>query len=307
MGKLAFVFPGQGAQQPGMGEGLYRASPTARRMMDQAETMMPGLLEVCFRGPMETLTRTDWAQPALYMLETALAQSAFEMGLAPEALAGFSLGEWSACQAGGMVGFEQGFALVKQRGSLMQALAENSPGSMAAVLRLDDAEVRRLAESQPDVWAVNFNAPGQTVVAGSLPGLALFEAHVREMGGRMMRLQVAGAFHSPLMAPASDRMAALLEEEDIRNPSVPVISNLTARPYQAGSARDWLARQLSSPVQWVDSVRHLAQQGFDTFLELGPGKVLSGLIKKILPEATTLQAEDLEGLENAARQLKETA
>ena len=287
MGKLAFVFPGQGAQQPGMGEGLYRASPTARRMMDQAETMMPGLLEVCFRGPMETLTRTDWAQPALYMLETALAQSAFERGLAPEALAGF--------------------ALVKQRGSLMQALAEESPGSMAAVLRLDDAEVRRLAESQPDVWAVNFNAPGQTVVAGSLPGLALFEAHVREMGGRMMRLQVAGAFHSPLMASASDKLAALLEKEDIKNPSVPVISNLTARPYQAGSARDWLARQLSSPVQWVDSVRHLAQQGFDTFLELGPGKVLSGLIKKILPEATTLQAEDLEGLENAARQLKETA
>ncbi len=220
--------------------------------MDQAEAMMSGLLEVCFRGPMETLTRTDWAQPALYM-RAALVQSAFEMGLAREALAGFSLGEWSACQAGSMVGFEQGFALVKQRGSLMQALAEESPGSMAAVLRLDDAEVRRLAESQPDVWAVNFNAPGQTVVAGSLPGLALFEAHVREMGGRMMRLQVAGAFHSPLMAPASDRMAALLEE-GYRNPSVPVISNLTARSYQAGSARDWLARQLSSPCSgWTAS------------------------------------------------------
>ena len=300
MGKLAFVFPGQGAHKPGMGQALYEASPAARCLMDRAEALMPGLLDVCFQGPMERLTRTDIAQPALFMVESALAEAAVAADLVPQAAAGFSLGEWPACHAAGLIGFETGFQLVKRRGAWMQACAEEAPGGMAAILRLSAHEVQEKLSGHPEVWAVNFNAPGQTVVAGPIRALEAFEQALKAEGGRSLRLNVAGAFHSPLMRTASEKMARALTEVPVNPPSIPVISNLTAEPYQPESARDWLARQLSSPVRWEESIRHLASMGFDRFLELGPGQVLSGLIGRILPEAVTLQAEDMTGIEQAA-------
>lgn len=299
MNKLVFVFPGQGAHKPGMGQALYEASPRARQLMEQANRLMPGLLDTCFQGPMESLTRTDIAQPALFMVEAALFEAAKEAGFAPQAVAGFSLGEWSACYAAGMFDFETGFLLVKNRGAWMQASADKSPGGMAAVLRLSADEVREKLKGHPQVQAVNFNAPGQTVVAGLLPALEAFERDLKARGGRSMRLNVAGAFHSSLMASASEKMAGMLAETNFHPPQLPVISNLTAQPYEAETAKDWLARQLASPVLWEESIRRLAAQGFDRFLELGPGKVLSGLISKIWPEAQVLQAEDMAGIAQA--------
>ncbi|MDD4080774.1 MAG: ACP S-malonyltransferase [Eubacteriales bacterium] len=303
MARVAIVFPGQGAQQPGMGQALYEASPEARALMDRAEGMMPGLLETCFGGPMERLTRTDIAQPALYMVESALAEALLAEGVRGQAAAGFSLGEWPACRYAGIMGFEAGFELVRQRGAFMQACAQESPGGMAAVLRLSADQLNELLKRHPELRAVNFNAPGQTVVAGPIPALEAFEQDLRGQGLRSMRLNVAGAFHSPLMEKAAGQLSRALHDTPLNSPEIPVYSNLTALPYAADTARDWLPRQLASPVRWEESIRNMGEAGYDTFLELGPGRVLSGLIGKILPGASTLQAEDMDGIRQAAEQL----
>lgn len=303
MARLAIVFPGQGAQMPGMGQALYEASPEARILMDRAEERMPGLLAICFRGPMDRLTRTDIAQPALFMVEAALAEAARAAGLEAQAAAGFSLGEWPACWFAGLLGFEEAFGLVRKRGAFMQRCAEETPGGMAAVLRLSTHEVEDHLKGHPDIRAVNFNAPGQTVVAGPIKALEAYEQDLKARGLRSMRLNVAGAFHSPLMETASGQLAFALEGIRISAPIIPVYSNLTARPYTLASAGEWLSLQLAAPVRWEESIRNMAEEGVDTFLELGPGKVLSGLIGKILPEARVLQAEDPEGIRQAVERL----
>lgn len=303
MAQLAFVFPGQGAQKPGMGRALYEGSPAARALMDRAETLMPGILAACFEGPMERLTRTDTAQPALFLVECACAAAAGGLGITARGAAGFSLGEWSACHQAGIMGFEQAFSLVARRGSLMQACAEKHPGGMAAVMRMDAGAVERALEGHPGVWAVNFNAPDQTVVAGALPDLDRFEAALKAAGGRSLRLNVGGAFHSPLMREAGDGLSRALSGETLRAPSIPVYGNAGAEPYEAERAKELLSLQVTRPVRWTDTLRNMARDGFDTFLELGPGKVLSGLIAKTLPGAAVCQAEDMEGLMQAVEAL----
>jgi len=297
---LAILFPGQGSQAPGMGQAIYEASPGAKALMDRAEALMPGLLEMCFKGPMARLTRTDIAQPALFTVEAALGQAAREAGIQAAAVAGFSLGEWPACWFSGMLDFEAAFTLVKRRGEYMHACEKQRPGGMAAVLRLSAREVEKLLEGHPEVLAVNFNAPGQTVVAGPLLALEGFQQDLKAQGIRSLRLNVAGAFHSPSMAQAAGQMAEALRDIPLSSPDIPVYSNLSARPYAWQTAKDWLTRQLKSPVRWEESIRNMAKAGIDTFLELGPGKVLSGLVGKILPEARMLQAEDMDGIRLAA-------
>ncbi len=304
MGQLAFLFPGQGTQRPGMGKDLYHASAAARAVLDAAEDMMPGLKHLCFEGPSETLTRTDMASPALFAVETACFAAALEKGIRPDAMAGFSLGEWTACHAANMLPFEEAFSLVMRRGQWMQASAVKHPGSMAAVLRLNMHEVEALVKEYPGIYAVNFNAPGQTVVAGSLPELERFEQGLKERGGRSIRLNVGGAFHSPYMREAAEQLSKALAGANLRQPAFPVYSNLTALPYETADAREVLARQVASPVRFEESIVNMASAGVDAFLELGPGKVLSGLVAKILPSAETWQAEDLEGLSSAAAALK---
>ncbi|MHC1787371.1 MAG: ACP S-malonyltransferase [Christensenellales bacterium] len=296
MGQLAFLFPGQGTQQPGMGSALYAQSPAARALMDRAETRMPGLLARVFGGSPEDLARTDLAQPALFAVHLALAAAAESLGLRPSVLAGASLGEWSAVCYGGLMAFPAAFDLVRRRGAWMQDCATQNPGGMSAVLRLDGDQVLALLARHPGVFAANFNAPAQTVVAGPLPALEAFEEAVKAEGGRTLRLKVAGAFHTPLMQAASDHLAEALAQETLTAPRLNVYSNLSARPHTLGEARQALALQASRPVQWVETVRHLAASGVDSFLELGPGQVLSGLVRSILPGARCLQADDLPGL-----------
>lgn len=304
MGRVAFVFPGQGAQSPGMGQDLYRHSPAAKKVLDQAEKLMPGLLELCFEGPMARLTRTDNAQPALLAVEAATLAALREAKLIPDACAGFSLGEWTACHAAGMLNFDRAFQLVRLRGQWMQQCADEEPGGMLAVLRMTGDAVSALAESRPGVHAVNFNAPQQTVVAGSQEALTAFEEAVKQAGGRAMRLNVAGAFHSPAMQLASDLLSATLQDEQLFEPAIPVYSNVDGRPYTLNGAREVLATQLARPVQWVRTIENMASNGIDTFVEAGPGQVLSGLIAKIAPDALCLQVDDMESLEQAREQLE---
>ena len=307
MGLVAFVFPGQGAQHVGMGQGLYQQSRAAQAILDQADSMMPGLLDLCFQGPLDRLTETATAQPALFAVSLAAAAAAREAGLYPQASAGFSLGEWTAIADAGMLPFEEAFHLVKQRGQLMQACAERQPGGMAAVLRKSAQEVLDLIQGHEGVHAVNYNAPDQVVVAGAHEALDRFLADMKTRGVRAMKLNVAGAFHSPYMAEAGHALETQLKHARFQEPVIPVYSNLNAQPYRREQAADTLARQVTSSVLWVDSIRNMADAGCDTFLELGPGKVLSGLIQKILPEARVLQAEDLDGIRAAVQRIGEHA
>lgn len=303
MGVLAFVFPGQGSQAPGMGQALYLHSPAARQLLDQAESLMPGLLSTCFEGSMEALTRTDTAQPALFAICTATAAAAVEAGLIPQAAAGFSLGEWTAIAAAGLLPFEAAFSLVKQRGAYMQACAAEHPGGMAAVLRMSSEELAQVLRDFPAVWPVNYNSPEQTVVAASMAALDQFMEAMKAQGRRVMKLNVSGAFHSPLMKTASEQLSNALRGQAFNPPTFPVYSNVFALPYTQDRAAATLAAQVQSPVQWVRSIQAMVAAGVDSFLELGPGKVLSGLIGKIAPEAKVYQAEDVAGLQAIARQI----
>ncbi len=304
MGRLAFLFPGQGSQYPGMGQVLYEQSASAKRVLDQAEKEKPGLLDVCFSGPMERLTETENAQPALFAVSLAAAEMAKELGLVPDVTAGFSLGEWTACAYSGMLGFEQAFSLVIKRGLWMQECALNNPGGMAAVLRLRAEELHDLLKEYKNVYPVNYNTQEQIVVAAKNDDLDQFLGFLKANGKRFIRLNVSGAFHSPLMKEASERIKAALDNEQMNVPALPVYSNLTALPYVFSEAKTTLAAQASSRVLWADTILNMAANGVDTFLELGPGRVLSGFVTKLLPEAQVYQADNPDSLCAAVHEIR---
>lgn len=285
--KIAFLFPGQGAQAPGMGAAFYQASPAARQAFDLAQESMPGIKEVCFSGSMEDLTRTQVAQPALFVTNLACAMAAQEKGVTPHAVCGFSLGEWSAVAFSGMLAFSAAFSLVRKRGQWMQECAQREPGGMSAVLRLSANQVMAALKPHNRVYAVNFNAPGQTVVAGPTDDLAAFENDLKQAGGRAMRLNVSGPFHSPYMQDAAQKLLNALREVELKAPLMPVIANRTGQAYDLSLARETLAAQADHPVRFVDSVLTLDALGITDYVEVGPGQVLSGLVKKILPAART--------------------
>ncbi len=303
MGKVAFVFAGQGAQYPGMGKELYAVSPAAKGMMDQAEALRPGTMNRCFYGTVEELAVTVHTQPCLFTVDLMCAAALAEKGFMPDVCAGFSLGEVAAAAFCNMLSFNKSFAFIQERARLMQACAEAAPGFMAAVLRLPKEQVTALCSQFEQVYPVNMNAPGQIVVSGSLMQRDAFLQAVAAKGGRTMPLKVGGAFHSPLMKDAAERLLDWLNAADIQPPSLPVYANSTAKPYK-GHVAELLARQVDHPVLWEETICHMATAHVDTFVELGPGTVLSGLIKKILPEARTSHVEDAESLKQAIAMLE---
>jgi len=310
MGKIAFVFSGQGAQYPGMGESLCACSPAARALYDMAEAARPGISALSFRGTAEELKQTVNTQPALYLTDLGAALALREAGIVPDAVGGFSLGELPALAFAGAYSPETGFSLVLKRAAYMAEASDNMPDTpaMAAVMRLAPADIEELCAGIDNVWPANYNAPEQTVISGTASGVAAFKALCAERGiaARLVDLPVSGAFHTPFMTPASEKFAPELEAVSFAAPGIPAYANLTGGLYPEDPAEyaGILAAQIKNPVRWVDEVRAMIADGVDTFVECGPGKTLCGLIKKIDKTVTALQVENEETLRAAVEAIR---
>ncbi len=308
----AFVFPGQGAQYVGMGRELYLNYPEAASIFKRAdEALGLAISRLCFEGPEEELQKTAVTQPAVLTTSTACLEVFKKEGApVPSAVAGHSLGEYTALVAAGSFTFEDAVRLVRKRGQYMQEAVPLGTGGMAAVMGLpaeEVIEICRRASVAGTVEAVNLNCPGQVVVAGDLDGLNAAGALAGKAGARrFVPLPVSAPFHSRLMKPAGERLAGDLESISITNPGIPVVTNVDADFVHTGSGvRDALIRQVYSPVRWEESIRLLIAKGINTFIEIGPGKVLSGLIKKICRAATIYHIEDKKSLEKILALMKE--
>lgn len=295
MGKIAFVFAGQGAQSPGMGSALYRRSAAAHRLFGRASKIRPETVRQCLEGSAEELRETRVTQPCLYTVEMAAAAELSEAGISADMTAGFSLGELSALAYSGAISFEDGMRLVMKRGELMQEASEMHRTSMAAVLRLTDSQVSEICSRFKNVYPVNFNCPGQVTVSGDADEIEEFRAAVKEAGGRAVPLKVSGAFHSPFMAEAAESFETVLEDADFSAPGMPVYSNCTGDIY-GDDIKASLSRQIDHPVRWERIIRNMIAAGADTFFELGPGNTLSGFIKRIDSSVRTFAVSDYEDI-----------
>ena len=303
MGKIAFVFAGQGAQYSGMGQSLCEVSPAAKAVFDAADKLRPGTSEQCFTGTAEELSITKNTQPCLYCVDLAAAKALEEAGVTPDYVAGFSLGEIAALSFAGVFSEEQGFDFVCKRAEAMQKAGEENPGAMAAVLKLSNQQVEELCAGFKKVWPVNYNCPGQLVCAGEKSQIEAFCGKVAEAGGKAVPLAVSGGFHSPFMESASQTLCEVLEPMELSEARVPVYANYTAQPYD-GSAKELLTQQVKNPVRWQETVERLVELGVDTFIECGPGKTLCGLIRKTAKGVKTLNVQDGETLQAALEAVK---
>lgn len=307
MNDVVILFSGQGAQKVGMGKDWAEHSATARGMVRRADEVLGyGLSEVMFEGPEDELTRTSRCQPALYLhglMGLALLRERLP-NLRPVAAAGLSLGEFTAHAAAGTFSFEDGLKLVSRRGTFMEEACEATTGAMAALIGGDEAQVRALAESA-GVDVANLNAPGQIVLSGAVAGIDDAVARAKDFGiRRAIKLNVAGAYHSRLMQSAQDQLAAELVGVAMETPGIPVVCNFEARAVsEAGEIRSMLERQVTGSVRWTESIQALIAMGHRTFVELGPGKVIAGLVGKIDKDATVHSIEDLASLEQAVEAL----
>ena len=287
----AFVFPGQGAQFVGMGKDLYENNPVAKEMFDKANEILGfNITDLMFNGTDEDLRQTKVTQPAIFLHSVILAKT---MGddFNPDMVAGHSLGEFSALVAAGALSFEDGLRLVSARAQAMQKACEKTPSTMAAVLALPDAKVEELCASVTEgvVVPANYNCPGQIVISGSIEGVDAACAKMLEAGAkRALKLKVGGAFHSPLTEPARAELADAIAHTDFHAPKCPVYQNVNAEPQtDPETIKKNLIAQLTAPVRWTQTVQNMIAAGADTFVEVGPGAVLQGLVKKISSEVAT--------------------
>ncbi|MFA6233164.1 MAG: ACP S-malonyltransferase [Bacteroidota bacterium] len=289
--KTALLFPGQASQYVGMGKDLHDNHERARELFGAAnEIMGVDLGQICFEGPSEELRQTKFTQPAIFVHSVIMAEL---LGIAPDAAAGHSLGEYSALVAAGALTFENGLRLVKKRGELMQESGTRSPGTMAAVIGAEAAMVEeacREAASAGIVQTANFNSPGQIVISGSIEGIDRAMEILKAKGVRLVKkLPVSGAFHSPLMQYAQDELGAVLDATPIADARFPIYTNVTSLPVTAAvDIRVNLLKQVTSPVLWENSMVHMLADGIERFVECGPGNVLQGLMKRISADASCL-------------------
>lgn len=305
-GKTAFIFPGQGSQYAGMGKEINDAFSAARKAFVEANQALGfPLSKLCFEGPEEELKLTQNTQPAILTVSVAILRVLQERGHRPDFVAGHSLGEYTALVCAGALSLGEAVQIVRKRGRYMQEAVPVGKGAMAAILGLDPARVTEACEassSEGVVSPANFNSPEQIVIAGEAPAVRKACEKAKEKGAkRCLPLAVSAPFHCALMAPARDCLAVDLQALEFRDLSVPLISNVDATEVRDGDlARDALIRQVCAPVRWVESMQYLLRQGVNRFVEVGPGRVLTGLVKKIAHEAQTYSVEGIRGIEALA-------
>ncbi len=290
MGKTAIIFPGQGAQQVGMCKDVYDASTEARGVFEEANSILGlDLTRLCHEGPADRLDATDMSQPAIFVTSVAVWRALEAQGiaaeLAPSAMAGLSLGEYSALHLAGWLTFKDALTLVARRGKLMQAAAEASSGGMVSIMGLDDEQTLRLCEEAAGgevLTPANYNCPGQIVISGTKAACERAVSIAEKHGGRAVALNVAGAFHSALMGPAVDGLTEALQSARITTGRIPVVANVSAGYHgDPDSVRASLREQVAKPIRWQASIERLIAEGYDRFAEVGPGRVLTGLMRKI--------------------------
>ena len=301
MGKIAFMFSGQGAQFIGMGKDLYDNVPCVKELFDKAEQMRNGTLNLMFSGDEAELKQTVNTQPCMYLADLGAARALESMGIKPDTVAGFSLGEIAALAYSGAYSDEDGFSLVCKRGEAMGKAAEKHPAMMAAIIKLSNEKVEELCE-KAGAYPVNYNSPGQLVVSGTAEAIEKISELAKEEKGRALPLKVSGGFHSPFMNEAAEEFGEVLKTADIKEPSIVSYSNYTAKPYE-GDIKDKLKNQINHPVKWEAIIKDMVDNGFDTFIETGCGSTLKKLVEKIAPECKTYAVSTKEEAEIVVKEL----
>lgn len=304
---IAFIFPGQGVQRVGMGKSLLKAFPELQEFYKTAEkvTGRP-ITKLCFEGPEEELTQTINAQPAIFTTCFVCWVLISERGIQPKFVAGHSLGEWTAVVASGALEFEDGLKLVAKRGELMNRAPA---GGMAAILGASLEQIEKLCQVASEkgiITVANYNAPDQIVISGEVAAVEYATQIARQFGAvKAVPLKVSGAFHSPLMEDAKEQFRQNVEQTDFKNANVPIVANVTGQPVtDENEIKQLLVEQLTSPVRWVDCVKTMRENGVNVFIELGPGRVLSGLVRRIVPDAVTFCIEDPKSFEETVNALE---
>lgn len=306
MSKIAFIYPGQGAQYIGMGQEFYEQTETGKKTFDKASELLGfSMPDLCFKEN-DQLNITEYTQAAMVTVSIAMTKVLNELGVFADVTAGLSLGEYAALFAAGVMREEDAITVVRQRGILMQEAVPAGIGAMAAILALENETIEKVTKDIKDVWIANYNCPGQTVISGKKEAVDLACEKLKEAGAkRTLSLNVSGPFHSGMLVQAGEKLGKVLEGISLNTPSIPYVANVTADYVtDASKVRDLLTRQVSSSVRWQQSVEAMIADGTDTFVEIGPGKTLSGFMKKISRDVKVMNIEKLADMEKAVEELK---
>jgi len=306
MSKIAFIFPGQGAQACGMGQDFYEQTETGKRIFDKATELMGfSMPQLCFEEN-DRLDITEYTQAAMVTASIAMMRVLEENGIKPDVAAGLSLGEYCALAAAGVMSDEDAIRTVRQRGILMQEAVPVGEGAMAAILALDASAIEEVTGAMEGVWIANYNCPGQIVISGEKAAVEDACEKLKAAGAkRAVMLNVSGPFHSGMLADAGEKLGEVLSQVELHEPQIPYVANVTAQYVKnAAEVKELLTRQVSSSVRWQQSVEAMIADGVDTFIEIGPGKTLAGFMRKISRDVKTLNVEKLEDIGKAVEALK---